>query len=186
MTIHLDTRGRNFKENILQKHDAVTSSDQSRGSIVVTASCFCKIFSLKFRPQDGKLPCLDLKVWTHGNEILHVFYKKPMSSPYTIMADPAISMSMKRNTILQEGLRRLRNHSTFIPWEVKAECLSKFSNTLRVSGYSSRFRYNILKGIIDRYLSMLDQTKQGNIRMYRSREEILTAKQSRGGNNAST
>ena len=61
--------------------------------------------------EDGMLPCLDVKVWMENNKCLFTFYKKPVSSTHTIIYRSAVSVSIKRNTILKEGLRRLKNTS---------------------------------------------------------------------------
>ena len=56
-----------------------------------------------------KLPILDLYVWIDNCQVKHSFYKKAISSNYTIMKRSAISNSIKRNSLFQEGLRRVKN-----------------------------------------------------------------------------
>ena len=35
--------------------------------------------------QDGRLPVLDLAVWVYDNQIYHSFFKKEVSSKFTVM-----------------------------------------------------------------------------------------------------
>ena len=61
---------------------------------------------------NGRVPVLDLEVWVDEmNKIQHSFFKKPVSSPYTILYNSALPAQTKRNSLFQEGLRRFRNIS---------------------------------------------------------------------------
>ena len=59
--------------------------------------------------EGGKMPVLDLNVWVSQNVVRHSFYSKPMASPLAIMYKSALPAKSKRVSLLQEGLRRLRN-----------------------------------------------------------------------------
>ena len=39
---------------------------------------------------EGRIPVLDMKVWCDSRKILHTFYKKPVSSKFTILSRSAI------------------------------------------------------------------------------------------------
>ena len=54
---------------------------------------------------DGRLPVLDMKLWIENNRIVHSFYKKKVSSPFTILKRSAISENIKKSTIFQECIR---------------------------------------------------------------------------------
>ena len=41
----------------------------------------------------------------------HKFYKKEVSNPLPMLASSAMPMKIKRNSLAQEGIRRLRNTS---------------------------------------------------------------------------
>ena len=97
--------------------------------------------------EDGFVPMLDLKVNIRNNKISHRFYKKSCAHKLTILERSAVPMSIKRNTIFQESMRRIKNHSLDNDWSTIADELSVFSNTLRLSGYNKLFRYNVLKGV---------------------------------------
>ena len=112
------------------------------------------LFHSPERNPDQKMPVLDMKLWiqeTNGvPQLKHTFYKKPIASPFTIMKRSAISERIKKSTIFQEALRRLLNISPDLEWTEKSKHLSKFSNCLRVSGYSHKERYECIRGVVMR------------------------------------
>ena len=62
--------------------------------------------------QEGKVPVLELKLYVNGEGlILHEFYEKPVSCPLVIPYKSAHSKIMKLAVLVEEGVRRLRNHS---------------------------------------------------------------------------
>jgi hypothetical protein len=136
---------------------------------------------------DGRMPVLDLKIWVHKDSlglhtIHHTFYKKPVSSPYTILNTSAMSMAVKRETHFQEALRRMKNVDPAQPWEEKARHLSEWTNMLRISGYGPKYRFRILSGAITRHLQLLEDVKEKKIpSLYRTRAEMIRAKETKGG-----
>ena len=79
------------------------------------ATCIQVTTDTPERDEDGRLPVLDTKLWVHDNQVLYTFYKKKVSSPYTILKGSALSEIDKKDTIFQEGLRRLNNVSISLP-----------------------------------------------------------------------
>ena len=122
------------------------------------------------------LPVLDLGLKVVNNKVISHFYLKPMSSPYQMLYTSAIPQKTKRDSLLQEGLRRLRNFSTGVPEAIKNDCMSRFMNSLRISGYDQKFRYELLKGIQAREAQIEQEINSGNRVRYRSREQILEQK----------
>ena len=90
------------------------------------------------------MPLLDIQVKMESNKVVYKFYSKPMASQYTILANSAMPERMKRNCLVQEGIRRLRNTSRSLDWEFKASILSEFSYKLKVSGYHARYRLEVI------------------------------------------
>ena len=98
-----------------------------------------------------------------------------------------MSYSIKKNTMLQEALRRLGNISGSLPWNESVEHMNEYSNMLRISGYSEKERFNFIKGAVIRHRAMKDEIKSGlRDSMYRKREQILLAKDKKGGICAAT
>ena len=98
---------------------------------------------------EGRLPVLDLELWIEQDQIKHTFYQKPMSSPYQIHFRSALARKSKRETLLQEGIRRLRNMGPDVSDLEKQTVMSKYMNSLRISGYDKNYRYILLKGILN-------------------------------------
>ena len=61
--------------------------------------------------ENGRLPILDLSVWTENNSIYHSSYKKDVSFRLTEMKRSAMQISVKHHACLQECVRRFLNIS---------------------------------------------------------------------------
>ena len=134
---------------------------------------------------------MDLRIWieVRGNVpvLLHTFYKKDVSSRYTILKRLAMSMAIKRTTMIQEALRRLRNMSPELSWEYAKPHMNKFSNILRVSGYSEAYRHQIMNGAIKRMIQCKRKVSNGEWEsLYRTREAITMVKEEKGGCSTAT
>ena len=133
------------------------------------------------RHVDGKLPCLDLKLWmVNGKKCLCEFYKKPMSSKHTVLARSALSDQTKRSTIFMESYRRVINCSPDLPWVEKARHLTQFAHTMMNSGYNHAFRHRIIHGTIERYNQMKEMVQNGDKIWFRSRDQILSEQTGQG------
>ena len=131
--------------------------------------------------QDGHLPVLDLELKVVDNKVKYLFYSKPCSSPFTILYRSALSAKQKRETLLQEGLRRLRNCSIDTEVNIVSEIMSQYMYQLHISGYDLKFRHTILKGILDRREKLNQNVANGIWTRFRSKNEILEQKNVRLG-----
>jgi hypothetical protein len=137
--------------------------------------------------RNQKLPVLDLNMWIETDaegrqRICHTFYKKDVSSPFTILQRSAMSMNTKRTAHFQEAIRRLRNCDKSQPWIQRAVHMSEWVNMLRASGYNERYRLNILQGAIARYEQMRKDEMEGTIQnLYRNRSQIVQMCKDKGG-----
>merc|ERR1711954_544945 len=125
---------------------------------------------------NGRLPVLDLNLFVESNQVKFSFYSKPCSSPYTVMYQSALPAKQKRETILQEGLRRLRNCSPDLEETEVIEILTTFMNSLRISGYNHSYRYQMLKGILERRRQINAKILEGEWKRYRSKYYVLKEK----------
>ena len=68
--------------------------------------------------EDRRMLVLDLKIWVDNEgevpRITYSFYKKKVSSKYTMLKRSAVSEGTKKATIFQEGLRRLSHIESII------------------------------------------------------------------------
>ena len=54
------------------------------------------------------MPILDCQMKVEENEIQYKFFKKPMATPLVMMETSALPGNVKRNSLIQEVLRRLK------------------------------------------------------------------------------
>ena len=101
--------------------------------------------------ENGFMPLLDIQVRVVDNQVDYKFYSKPMSNPYVILANSALPEQMKRNSLVQEAIRRLRNTKRDTEWETKAAILSEFVYKMKISGYSEKFRLEIIQAAVRGY-----------------------------------
>ena len=120
--------------------------------------------------ENGFMPLLDIQVKVENNQVKYKFYSKPMSSQYVILSKSAMSDKIKRNTLVQEAIRRLRNTSRDLPWELKAKILSEFSNKMMISGYSEQFRLEVIQSAVRGFEKQCDKADKGITPLHRPRE----------------
>ena len=120
--------------------------------------------------EDGYLPVLDVKTKVVNNKIEYRFYKKPQSSRKPIMVSSALPTNVKRATMTNECLRRLRNTSRDLPWSVHADILSEFSFDLKNMGYDARFRAKVVTAAITGYRRQCELADTGARPLHRPRE----------------
>ena len=119
----------------------------------------------------GMMPLLDIQVrMGENNRVEYQFYSKPMSSKYLILESSAMPRKIKRNCLIQEGVRRLRNTSRELDWKVKAEILSEFSFKMLRSGYDSKFRLEIIQAAVGCYEKQCDLADRNVRPLHRLRE----------------
>ena len=116
---------------------------------------------------DRRMAVLDLQMWIHRQDgrmkVAHSFYKKAVASPFTILKRSALPYSVKKSTLLQEALRRLGNISDTVPWKEVASIMSRYSDMLRISGYSHEERLHMVKGVVHRHSEMLEEVRNGRV-----------------------
>ena len=122
---------------------------------------------------DGKLPVLDIKVDVNhekDNRIDFEFFEKPTKNPCVILASSALSNSQKRTILTQECLRRLRNTKLELGLEIQNKHLNVFMLKLKNSGYSKKFRKEIVDSALKAFEKMVTDHKSGVKPLYRSKE----------------
>ena len=118
---------------------------------------------------DGFLPILDLKTRIVNNKIEYRFFKKSMSSRVTIMASSALPPNVKRTTMTNEVLRRLRNTWRELPWSVFADTISEFSNDMKNMGYGESFRAKVIQAALTGYRRQCELADTGARPLHRPR-----------------
>ena len=131
--------------------------------------------------ENGRLPVLDLEVFVKDNKVEFSFFKKKCLSPFSIMYRSAINPRTKRNSLFQEGLRRLRNLSEGISNFEQKTIMKEFMNMLRISGYDHKYRHTLLIGILARHKECERAIAEGTRVRFRNKFEIMQMKASRTG-----
>ena len=119
--------------------------------------------------QDGIMSLLDLGISVKDNKVEYQFYRKEMASQFLILKRSAMPLSIKRASLIQEGVRILRNTARSAPWSSKAMFLSEFSNRMKLSGYHDSYRLYIIKAAVDIYEKQLAEDEAGIKPLYRER-----------------
>ena len=94
---------------------------------------------------------LDLNLEVVNGKIEHGFFQKPCTSEIVIPYTSAHSRKMKMAVLVEEGVRRLRNHSRGLEWERSRQVMEEWSRRLRRSGYPATMRHEVIKAAVDRY-----------------------------------
>ena len=135
--------------------------------------------------KDGKMPVLDLKMWTvieHGVTVIrHEFYMKPMASRLTLRSHTAYPKSQMKAVVIQEVIRRLRNCSPESSWEERGKHLTEFAKSLQASGHPEAYRKKLFEVAVERFKKELDDHNTGRKDLYRNREEIIEQTRQKGG-----
>ena len=104
---------------------------------------------------DKKMPILDLKVWIERRDeiylVLHEFYMKEVSTKSLVQAQSALAWSVKRTVLTQDALRIMMNCSRLLPLQRITEHLSHFSLRMQYSGYTHKFRSEIIDSAYKAY-----------------------------------
>ena len=117
------------------------------------------------------MPVLDLQVYVGEDGLLkYEFYEKPRSSRLAIPARSAHSKQQKLSVMVEEGLRRLRNNSQGLEWEVRRRCMEKWARKLQRSGYPATFRHQVIKASLEKWDKMCREEEEGVRPVHRARE----------------
>ena len=120
--------------------------------------------------ENGRLPVLDLNVEVVDGEIKHGFFQKPCTSEIVIPFNSAHSRKMKMSVLVEEGVRRLRNHSRGMEWERSRQVMEDWSRRLRRSGYPATMRHEVIKSAVERYDKLCKEEDEGVRPIHRPRK----------------
>ena len=139
--------------------------------------------------EDFKIPVLDLNIGMNrakDNRIDYEFFEKPTRNPTILLAESAINASSKRTILTQECLRRIRNTKMELGMKVRNEHLNNFMVKMKNSGYSQKYRIQILNSALNAFEKMLEEDRNGTKPLYRNRnwnkENRIQSKENKGKN----
>ena len=118
-------------------------------------------------PDTNRVPILDLEVGVENNKLTWRFYRKKMANFLVLMERSAMSDRQKRVSLTQEVVRILRNTERSLPEDVKNTLLSEFSLRMKMSGYSAKFRLEVITCGVACYEKQLAREEAGTCPLYR-------------------
>ena len=134
---------------------------------------------------DGYLPILDNKMRLERvdgiTRIRHLFYRKPMASKEVTWARSALTTRSKRDILIQDLVRRLRNCDSAVSEKEKEEIISEYSYSMKIGGHTESFRHLVCLRAMRSHLNAVQMEKKGRTRMYRSRKEVEERWEAVGG-----
>ena len=118
------------------------------------------------RENQGRLPILDVETWIGKGEdgrlkILHSHFMKEVASKMVMLSKAAHGENTKRNVMVNEVCRILKNCSVYLPWEEIAAKVSDFVRRMEASGCGERFRYDVVRLAIRQYRKRVKAWRDG-------------------------
>ena len=92
-----------------------------------------------------------------------------MASKVVLLARSALPMKQKRNVLVNECVRRLRNCKPEQPWDTQKKFIQDYVLRMYHAKYDEQFRQNVVKQAIDRYDGMFAADAKGHQPLYRDR-----------------
>ena len=121
--------------------------------------------------EDKMMPILDMKMaMNNKNEVVHCFYRKPQSNKFTMMARSALPDRVKRSTMSNEALRRLLCCSDNLDGDKKVKVMEDFARMLMRSGYSEKFRFEVISDALRGHQKMKKREEEGGQPVDRPRD----------------
>ena len=116
--------------------------------------------------KQGSVPVLDVEVWIGKGvderlKIMHSHYVKDVANRLVMLSRSAHGETTKRNVMVNEICRILKNCSVYLPWQDLAVKVSDFVRRMEVSGYDAEFRYKVVRIAIRQYRRKLKKWHDG-------------------------
>ena len=149
--VNVDTEGQTQDERKKMVMECVKRIADSIDPSLTVSTDVCGNYPYR-RP-----PVLDIEAWIGEDcvgivRILHTYYMKDVSSRLVMAVDSSHGSSMRRNVMVNELGRVMRNCSVHLDWNSEAASyLSYFMRRLQWSGYSEKERYEMLAQALGKY-----------------------------------
>ena len=124
-------------------------------------------YDVPSKHKNRKLAVLDVEV--NVNRIDYEFFEKPTKNMRVILEDAALPTNQKRLILTQECLRRLRNTKLELGEEIRVKHLNNYMLKLKNSGYSQKYRTEILDSALAAFEKMIEDDKAGIKPLFRDR-----------------
>ena len=99
-----------------------------------------------------------------------------MANRNVVSAYSAMPSRLTFTTLVEEGLRRLRNTSLSLVQVEKEFLLRQFNLWMSKGGHDEDFWLNVMRKVLLKYQDLIKKEARGERRLYRSKKEIISAK----------
>ena len=116
------------------------------------------------------MPILDLEVrMTDDKTVDWKWYRKPMASRFSILNHSAMPATIKRITLVQQGVTMLRNTRQELHSELRVPLMEHLAKIMMVSGYPEDFRRGVIESAVVCYEKQVAASTRGDKPLYRPR-----------------
>ena len=119
---------------------------------------------------DKMMPILDMQMAVRKNKVVYQFFKKPMANQFTMLARSALPDQVKRSTLTNDAMRRLLCCSPDLKEQERVEVMEEYTRTLQRSGYSQKFRHEVIADAVQGHANMVRREEEGGRPVDRPRE----------------
>ena len=155
--------------------DCLLPGDQRTALVMKeVANSICEFTSFKTdcpsANASGWMPLLDIQSRVEpNNQISWKYFEKNVTSPFTILNSSALPNKVKRMSLIQEGLRRLRNTCPALIPTLKQDLMEGLAEKMMLSGYPEELRAGVIRDAVVGYERLLAACGRGERPLYRPR-----------------
>ena len=183
MMLEVIEKGTKFEDGQLVVDEGKKSNDEEKSDEEITMEVIKDVadsiddmirFTVDYPTnyKNNKLPILDIEASINTdqqNRIDYQFFEKPTKNKFVILSTSAISAKQKRTILTQECLRRLRNTKIELGEEVQNKYLNEFMVKLKNSGYTVKYRRQILDSALKAFEKMVEDDRNNVKPLYRNK-----------------
>ena len=167
----------NLVEEDKEKEDDIRTMEELRK--IANTIYDCMQFTTDFPSihQEGKVHVLDLQLFINEDgPIKYEFYEKPCTSKFVIPESSAHSKKMKMSVLVEEGVRRMRNCSRGLDFEVRKNVMESWARKMKRSGYPATTRHQVIREAVEKWEKMCKVEDEGGRPVHRPRVFQLAAR----------
>lgn len=162
-------------EDEVERDRAIPGDERTAKVIKALANSICETIQMEVdfpsHYESGWMPLLNLQIReNYDNTIDYMWFGKEVTNPLLIMQNSALSEKVKRDSLVQQAMTRLRNTRRTLPWRVSANILTEFSLRMKWSGYNAIYRGEVIKAAVVGYDRLLERVDGGERPLHRPRE----------------
>ena len=124
---------------------------------------------------------MKLELGDFGTRIRHTYFRKPMASEQVTWSRSALSARAKRDILINDLCRRLRNCDRWTDRETKEYIISDYCRSLRMGEHKEEFRELVCMRAMRSNMKSWENDRNGIKKIYRNRREVEERWEAEGG-----